>query len=320
MSSATIANEAPTAKSPDLVGLLLLLPPPLFWAGNFIVGRAMNGAVPPMALSFWRWVIALAGLMPFARAAMRRDLPQYWRHRWRVLGVSLTGVFAFNSLVYLGLRTTTASNALLLNSLIPILVVLFGAVFYRQRLRPLQGLGLGLSLVGVFTIILHGEWLRLTSLSFSGGDLTIFCAMISWALYTLWLRGIPAEIDRVGLMGTQILVALIALTPLYLWERASGAVAIWDLRSIAALAYLGLCPSVIAYLLYNIAVSRVGAAQAGLSIHLIPMFGVALAVLFLNETVHGYHLLGVAAIIAGIVCASAPRPNGTWTGLRANRR
>ena len=122
MSSDKPTQTEARLRSIDLIGLLLLALPPLFWAGNFIAGRAMQGTVPPMALSFWRWVIALIVLLPFGLAAMRRDLAKYWAYRWRIIAISITGVFAFNSLVYAGLQTTTASNGLLLNSFIPILV------------------------------------------------------------------------------------------------------------------------------------------------------------------------------------------------------
>jgi drug/metabolite transporter (DMT)-like permease len=135
----------------------------------------------------------------------------------------------------------------------------------------------------------------------------VFCAMVSWALYTLWLRGVPADINRIGLMGIQILLALLVLAPLYAYEREFVAAQIWTLQSITALAYLGIFPSVFAYVLYNIAVKRVGASKAGLSIHLIPVFGVVLAVLFLNEKVHGYHAVGMVAILAGVACAA-----GNW--------
>jgi drug/metabolite transporter (DMT)-like permease len=128
--------------------------------------------------------------------------------------------------------------------------------------------------------------------------------MVSWALYTLWLRGFPADIDRIGLMGTQILLAIPVLILLYLFERTSGATATWNVHSVTALTYLGIFPSVVAYLLYNLGVARVGATRAGLSIHLIPLFGVVLAVLLLHEVVHSYQMLGMVAIIAGLVCAA----------------
>ncbi|MGE4527139.1 MAG: DMT family transporter [Rhodospirillaceae bacterium] len=290
--------------SAQAVGLLLLVPPPLFWAGNFIVGRAMRGDVPPFTLSFWRWVIAFVCLLPFAWKPMRRDWPLYWRYRWHLLRIALAGVTAFNSLIYVGLQWTAAANGLLLNSFIPILIVLFGALFFRQRLSLAQAAGLALSFAGVLTIILHGEWERLATLSFSVGDLVVFCAMISWALYTLWLRAIPPEIDRIGLMGAQIAVAFLFLVPMYLGELAFGYAPNWRAESFAALAYLGVFPSVLAYLFYNIGVARVGAARAGMFIHLIPVFGVILAVLFLHETLHAYHALGMAAILSGIALAT----------------
>jgi drug/metabolite transporter (DMT)-like permease len=285
------------------LGLLLLIPPPLFWAGNFIVGRAMRDTIPPMALSFWRWVIAIVCLMPFAWRALRRDCPQYWRYRWHLLRVSLAGVVAFNSLVYAGLQSTTAANGLLMNSFIPILIVIFAALFYHQHLRPLQILGLLISFCVVLTIIMHGELSRLMSLSFSRGDLLVFSAMVSWACYTLWLRSIPPEIDRIGLMAAQIIVAFFFLSPLYIGELLTGHHAQITLASLISLAYLGIFPSVLAYLLYNIGVAKVGAARAGLSIHLMPLFGVLLAVLFLGETLHLYQVLGMATILLGLVCA-----------------
>lgn len=288
------------------LGLLLLVPPPLFWAGNFIVGRAMRGEVPPFTLSFWRWVIALACILPFAWKPMRRDWPLYRAHRWRIVRISLAGVVAFTSLVYVGLQWTAAANGLLLNSFIPILILLFGALFFGQKLVPAQVFGLALSFVGVLTIILHGEWARLLALDFSAGDLLVFAAMVCWAFYTLWLRGIPPEVDRIGLMAAQAGLGLLVLGPLCLIERGFGLAPNWSDGSLAALAYLGVFPSVFAYLLYNIGVAKVGAAKAGLFIHLFPVFGSVLAVAFLRESLHLYHAVGIAAILGGIACAVRP--------------
>ncbi|WP_240161412.1 DMT family transporter [Gluconacetobacter azotocaptans] len=133
--------------------------PPLFWAGNFIVSRALRDLTPPLTLLVVRWVIALVCFLPFAAGTMRRDVGRYWYHRWLMLGTALTGIVGFNALVYVGVRTTTASNALLMNSLIPLLIVFFGAVFYRQRLTSMQAVGLALSFFGVFTLLLHGQGL-----------------------------------------------------------------------------------------------------------------------------------------------------------------
>lgn len=288
----------------DIVALVMLVLPSLFWAGNFIVGRAMRNTVPPMALAFDRWIIAAICLLPFAWRAARHDLARYWQHRWLVLGASVTGVAAFNVLVYYGLRSTSAANGMLLNSFIPLLIAAIGLVFYRQRLTAMQLLGIVVSFAGVVVIVAHGSWQVLTSLAISGGDGIVFIATICWAFYTIWLKQIPADIDRRGLMLVQIIVALVLLTPFWLWERAAGHFPVWNTDSLMAIGYIGIFPSVLAFLMYGAGVVRVGAARAGLFIHLIPVFGAVLSVVLLRESVHVYQLLGMVTIFLGVICAN----------------
>lgn len=290
--------------APRVLAWLALLLPPLLWAGNFIVGRAVRDNMTPITLSLGRWTIALVCLLPFAFPRMRRDWPRYWDHRWLVLGTSIFGVAAYNSLLYFGLRTTTASNALLLNSLAPLLIVLFGAVLYRQRLSIGQGLGLGLSFIGVLTLVLHGHWSQWQSITFVSGDVVVLVAAVCWAVYTLWLRQLPTDLDRIGLMGMQIIVALIALLPAALFEYKLGMRPTLGATSLAAMGYVGVFASGLAYLLYMRAVQSFGAARAGLCVHLAPMFGVVLSAIFLHEQLHTYHALGIVAIAAGLVCSS----------------
>lgn len=293
---------------------LTLLLPPLLWAGNFIVGRGVHASVTPMTLSLGRWLIALACLLPFALRGMRRDWHRYWICRWLLLGVSVTGVAAFNSLVYWGLHTTTANNALLLNSLIPLLIVLLGAVFYRQRLSVGQGFGLVLSFTGVLTLVLQGRWSQWQDITFVPGDAIVLVAMVCFAFYTLWLRRLPDDLDRLGLLSLQIIVALAVLLPFYLAEQASGARSTWDIASASALIYVGIFPSVLAYLLYMRAVQYFGPARAGLSIHLIPVFGVVLSTLLLHERLHAWHFVGITAIAAGLVCSNLKGRTGATKG------
>ncbi|MCG8708633.1 DMT family transporter [Brenneria sp. 4F2] len=295
---------ARSSSSFSLLSWSTLVVPPLLWAGNFVVGRAVRHDLTPMTLSFWRWVIALICLLPFSYMTLRRGWRGYWEQRWLVLRVSVVGVAAFNSLIYLGLRTTTANNALLLNSLIPLLIVMLGACFYHQRLKMNQYVGLILSFAGVLTLILRGNWSQWQDIHFVPGDAIVLAAMICWAFYTLWLRQLPADLDRIGLMSVQIVLALIMLLPFYVAEYSAGLRSSWGVVSFSALLYVGIFPSVIAYLLYIQAISRFGPARAGLTIHLIPVFGVVLSALFLDERLHAYHAVGIAAIVAGLICSN----------------
>jgi drug/metabolite transporter (DMT)-like permease len=164
-----------------------------------------------MMLAFARHLVALMFLLPFGWAAMRRDMKRYWERRWQVVRVSLAGMVAFNLLVYLGLHSTTASNAQLMNSTIPVLIVLIGAVLHRQRLSITQTFGLFLSCAGVLTIILEGDFARLFALQLSRGDLMVLGAMVAFALFSVWLRSFPADMDRLGLLGAQLVVAVVAV-------------------------------------------------------------------------------------------------------------
>tara|TARA_B100001109_G_scaffold112039_1_gene91397 strand:+ start:42365 stop:43360 length:996 start_codon:yes stop_codon:yes gene_type:complete len=287
-----------------LVTAMLLLLPPLFWAGNFIVGRAVRNEIPPVTLSVSRWIIASIILLPFAWRAVRRDYPLYWQHRWLILGISLTGITAFNSLIYLGLQTTQAANGIILNSFIPLLIVLLGGCFLGYAVRRVQIAGMVISFAGVLAIVMRGDLQRLASLNVAHGDLILLSAMLCWAFYTLGLKAVPAAINRTGLLSVQMATGLIFLLPFWGWELASGQRPVWNFHSLLSLAYVGVVPSVLAYLLYNACVARLGPARAGLSIHLIPLFGALLSVLYLGEQIHLYHLLGAVLIFTGIVIAS----------------
>lgn len=299
----TPAGEAARPRR-SLPVFILFTVPPLLWAGNYIVGRAVRNDIPPVTLTVVRWAIALLFIMPFALPHMRRDIRRYAAHGLRIVAVSLSGVAAFSLLVYFGLHHTSGTNALLLNSCIPVLIMLFSALFFKGSLNMLQLSGLAVSCCGVLVIIFRGDPHGLANLAFSSGDLLLLGAMACFALYTLWLRGIPADINRMGLLGVQVIITLMAVIPLWMTESRSAPAVHWNLHTISAVIFLGIFPSFISYLLYNRCVEAIGAARAGLSIHLIPVFGVTVSVLFLGESLHLYHVAGIAIILAGVTFAS----------------
>ena len=291
-------------KNLNLSTLFLLIAPPLFWAGNFVVGRIVRDDIGPMSLSFWRWVIAFCCLLPFTYKYIKRDWPLYRQHLGFVLKTSIVGVTSFNTLIYLGLHGTTATNALLLNSTIPVLIILFGVIFYKHRLYTLPTIGLILSLIGVGAIILNGDINALLTFTFNGSDLIVFVAMICWAIYTLWMKNTPKGMNRTALTCIQIAIAVIALLPLWLWESGGQLPIHLNNNAKMALLYVGIFPSVIAYVSYSVAISRVGPMVSGLFIHLMPVFGVILAAIFANESIQLYHIFGIALIALGLVLSS----------------
>lgn len=278
----------------------LLTLPPLFWAGNFIIGRSVRGEIPPLTLSFYRWVIALVLLLPFAVRAIKNDLNQYWQNRWLILLTSITGISAFNSLIYYGLQFTTATNGIILNSFIPLLISLICWLIFHQKLSTKSWLGMGISFCGVLMIVSHGKWQTLYEMSFNHGDLIIFVAMVCWAIYTLGLKHLPNTMNRLGLTSVQMAIGLIILIPFYWSEVSNGQFPHWNTHAILSMAYIGVVPSVLAYLLYSTAVEKMGPTKAGLSIHLLPVFGVILSLLFLGESFHWFQAAGMFLIFSGI--------------------
>lgn len=284
--------------------------PPLFWAGNFISARAARGDWPPVALSFGRWSLALLVLLPFAFRHIKRDAALYRRHFWRILALAAPGVAGFNTLVYWGLQSTPATNGMLLNSTIPLMILAFGALFWRRPLGGWALAGLVVSTLGVAVVILHGSLARALALEFSRGDLILLAAMASWALYTLMLTSFPAEVNRTGLLAVQIVLALPMLAPFLAWEIASGRVAHFTPAAVAVLAYVAVVASVLAFLFYTKAVEWAGPARAGQFIHLLPLYGAALSAAFLGEALQPYHALGFGLILAGIVLAGQGAKRG----------
>lgn len=272
----------------------------LMWSGNFIVGRAVQGAIPPFTLALARWSGAAALLLPFAWPHVRAD-QRVLAANWRiVLLLGLTGVAAFNALIYSGLRFTTASNGLLLQAAIPALVLLFDRTVFGQRFTALQVFAVLLSMVGVALIVLRGDPGAILGLTFNIGDLMILAATACWAAYTSLLRLRPPCHPLVLLLAT-FAIGIAVMLPLSAWELAHGATIRVTPATVGAIVYVAVLPSLVAYILYNAAVRDLGAAAAGQTITLLPLFGALLAAALLDERLHAFHAVGMSAILGGIV-------------------
>jgi len=272
----------------------------LFWSANFVVGRAVSGDIPPIALSFWRWVVASLVLLPWAIKPLKRQWPLLRQYFWRMCLLSLLGVTAFNTLVYIGLQETSAINALLLQSTMPVQIIALNWLIYRKRSSLGDGVSILLSLLGVSFILGAGEPLKLLQGQWSQGDLWVLAAVLVWALYSLFLRWRPVELEPMTFLGFILPFGTLAIFPLWLWELSTGAVTVVSQESLLAIAYVGVFPSVFSYLLWNRGVAEVGANRAGHFIHLNPVFGSLLAIVFLDEIFEWYHALGAGLVALAI--------------------
>ncbi len=286
---------------------LLLVLTTLFWSGNFVLGRAVHAVFTPFTLSFWRWAVALVILLPWVWKPLRAQGSLIRQHGPILLLLSILGVVNFNTLVYIGLQSTTATNALIMLSVTPVFIVALSFLLLRQTVTGWQGLGIGVSLIGVLVIIGRGELGALLSRQFSSGDLWILAAVVSWALYSVCLRWRPVALQPLNFQAATMLIGLLILTPLYGWDLAQGRTVVVDGGAVASVLYLALFPSILAYIFWNRAVAELGANRTGQFLHLMPAFGAVLAMVFLGERLYPFHAVGIALIALGIWLATVYR-------------
>jgi len=291
---------------------LLLTLTALFWSGNMVLGRGIRADVPPIALAFWRWVIALALIAPLALPHLKEQWPLLKKGWKPVLLLGILGVGCYNTFAYVALQYTAATNAVLLNSFIPIVTIALSWLFLGKRLKPIEAVGVAISFLGATTIIARGDLAVLLGLSLNLGDVWMLGAVLTWAIYTVGLQWRPAGVHPMLMLGALTLVGVLTLAPIYAHELgAFGSPARhinlhWG--SLAGIAYVGVLPSFVGYIFYNRGVAEVGANKASLFIHLMPVFGTLLSALFLGELPHLYHFVGIGLIFSGIYLTMARLP------------
>jgi drug/metabolite transporter (DMT)-like permease len=283
---------------------VLMLLPPLFWAGNAIAGRLAVGVLPPIAMAFWRWLFALLLILPFGlpRVAAQWNVV---RRQWKTLAlVALFSVTAYNTLLYVALISTTALNATLVSAAIPVAIVLLSRIWLGEAVGIGQAVGIVISLAGVVLVIAQGDLARLMALRLQSGDLWVLAAVVSWAIYSVLLRRHPTGLSPLALLTVQMTLGWLFLLPVYLCELATGQGFHVTWQSAGLIAYVAIFPSFLAYHLWNEGVASLGANLAGQYTYLIPLFTALLAIPFLGETFRWFHLTGLVAIIGGLRVAA----------------
>jgi drug/metabolite transporter (DMT)-like permease len=296
---------------------LLMTLPPLMWAGNAVVGRLLAGHVPPLALNAMRWALAALILAPLGWGALRdrHAIARAWPY---LLAIGSLGVGAYNALQYLALTTSTPLNVTLIAASTPLWMLAVGALWFGQRPTRYQLVGALLSLLGVVLVVSRGTWATLAQVQFVAGDGYILIAALSWAIYSWLLVRPPAALRPpsretlqawgwAGLLLVQVLFGLLMAGAAAAGEAALTDSAAIDWRSgwiWAALLFLAIGPSIVAYRCWGLGVSLGGPALAAFFANLTPLFAALLSALLLGEAPHGYHAVAFALIVAGIAVSA----------------
>lgn len=284
----------------------LMLLPGLFWAGNAIVARSIAEHIPPIGLAFWRWTVAAVLIAPLAWPHLRRDVPQMARSWPVMLVLTALGISIFNTFLYVSAHTTTAINIVMLQTAMPIVVVIATFLIFRETLTGWQAAGIAASLAGALTLISHGDPAVLMTLDFKRGDLWMLAAVVSYAVYTALLRLRP-PVQGLSFAFVTFALGATLLLPFYIAETVWVRPMPVSVESALAVGYVSIFASILAYLAFNRTVELLGANTAGLTVHLVPVFGTILAVLLLGEQLHAYNIVGIALIGCGLWLATRRR-------------
>jgi drug/metabolite transporter (DMT)-like permease len=300
---------------------LLLTLPPLMWAGNAIVGRLMVGQIPPLTLNFMRWALTIVLLLPLGWRVFRRPELIAPRLPWLAL-IGLLGVGLYNAAQYLALVSSTALNVTLVASSLPVWMLAIGVLFYGERPSGRQALGAALGLAGVLLVIARGSWQTLVGVNFVAGDLYVLAAVLGWAVYSWQLARPPAHMqgaqrpstedgwDWAGLLLLQALLGSVAAGAFAAGEQALGAPPLQlDWAAVAALLYVSLGASIVAYRCWGLGVTEGGPALAAFFGNLTPLFAAVLSALVLGEGPQWFHAAAFVLIVGGITISSRrPQP------------
>ena len=285
------------------IGLAVLAT--FIWSGNFIVAKAVNKEIPPISLNFYRWLTASVIIFPFAVKKIKSEwkvVKQSWHY---LFWISLTGVALFNTFVYIGAHYTSAINlALIGTTSSPIMSVIFARIFLKEKIGWLKLAGMILCIIGVFFLLSKGNFQNLLSLHFSNGDLWMLLAAFCFAVYNTMVKKKPSGISPINFLFILFSFGTLMVFPFFIWELNRSSAVEWNGNLIFSILFLGLGASVICFLIWNIAIHKLGAGRTALFGNLIPIFSSLEAVIILHEQFSWVHIVSMLLVLSGILLAN----------------
>ena len=280
---------------------VLLVLTVLFWSGNFIFGRLVSNSIEPMQLSFFRWFFVLIILLPYILMHYKNLIKVFKKEYFVLFILGALGISGFNTFLYYGLQTTTATNALLINSSTPIFIIILSAIIFKISITKMQLFGVFLSTIGVIYLILKGEINHILELKFTVGDLWIIAACIDWALYSVLLKYKPKDLNSLEFFSITTILGTFILYIVFIFQGYSFEFSFLENKEVFySMIYIVIFPSILSFYFWNKATLEVGANKAGQFAHLMPIFGAGLAYVFLDEVMQTYHIVGIVLIAFGI--------------------
>lgn len=273
------------------------------WAANTVLARGVANDILPITLAFWRWIFALAVILPFSFGHIRRESKEIRENLFPLLVLSFFSVAVYNSLLYIAAHFTTATNMSIVTASLPAITLLVARAILKDVPTLIQTGGVIISATGMLVIIFKGSAVNLFSLNFNYGDLLVIGSILSWSFYSVLLRKFKLALHPLTFLTMTILIGSFILAPFYCWEAFISAQHGLLLRNMHVFLFLAIFPSIIAYLFWNSGVINVGPSKAAMFLYLLPLFGAVLALGLLGEKIFAYHWIGGLFIFIGLYLA-----------------
>jgi drug/metabolite transporter (DMT)-like permease len=279
------------------VAFVLLLLTPALWSVNYLVARLAPGEIAPHMLALCRWALAASVLGVFAYSELRDKRHLILKNAWQYLVLGALGMWVCGAWVYIGARSTSATNIALIYSLSPAFIVLCASIWLHEKLQRIQWLGICMAMAGLVHVVIKGQWGHLLAVRFVAGDLWILACAFSWAGYALLMKKWPTDFSPMARLVLTAIGGCIVLIPFTVAEAYSDlplTQTLWGWKSFALIAASGLLPGALAYWAYGAAQKALGAARTAMALYMGPLYGALL----------GWAVLGAALILPGLYLAS----------------
>ena len=273
----------------------------LFWAGNFVIGRFVKDEIEPLELAFFRWLLTLIIISPILILRSKNIINSIKKNYFILFFLAALGISIYNSIVYSALSMTSSTNALIINSTVPILILCLSVIILKQKIILNQVIGIILSTLGVLFLILQGDFSNILSLTFNNGDLLIIISSILWATYSVFVKFKPKDLNNFEFFATIVFLGFFMLLPFYLMQgyTIQREIKIFQANYLIFL-YISVFTSCLSYYFWHYGIDTIGASKTGQFVHLMPIFGITLAYIFLGEKLMLHDFLGVVLIAVGI--------------------
>ena len=279
---------------------LKLLLTALFWGGTFVAGRLVTQNVGPYSIAFLRFTIASI-LLLLLTWRIEGKLPELKKSQiMPVILLGIIGIFIYNVMFFKALKIIEAGRASLIIATCPIFITICSTIFLKEKINPVKGLGIVISVCGAIIVISKGNINRIFDGGLGLGELYIFCCVLSWVAYSLIGKAVMKNLSPLASVSYSATVGAIALLLPAFFEGLAQNIASQSALDWLCISYLGVFGTVIGFVWYYQGVERIGPTKAGLFINFVPISAILCAFFILREPITPSLAAGAVLVISGV--------------------